>query len=205
MQRRRAALRLPRPHHRQRGRDAAIRGHRDPRDRLPDEPDRLRRAARRGGHRRASGGGVGGGRPGRRDPLPRGHRPGAADHEHPRADPRGGTGPEGDLHHAGRHLRDGRPTQLDRRLLQDLRAPAGASAPLRAEGRRNDRAGGRAALRGDGAGPDGRFRRWNAGDLGRGGRGGRAGTPDCHGSGMAVDRRGAGPHRAARRPRPRRI
>ena len=60
-----------------------------------------------------------------------------ADLRHPGAAPPGDARPLGDLHDAGRCVRVGGPAQLDRRLLQDLRAAAPAADPLYGRCRRS--------------------------------------------------------------------
>ncbi len=56
--------------------------------------------------------------------------------QHPRAHPRGDARPEGHRAHGGRHLGDGGSPQLDRRVVQDLRAAARPAVALHLEGRR---------------------------------------------------------------------
>ena len=64
--------------------------------------------------------------------IPGPDRSGAADDGSARADPRVRTGLQGHLPDGGRHVRDGGPAQLDRRLLQDLCAAARAAVALHA-------------------------------------------------------------------------
>ena len=59
---------------------------------------------------------------------------------HPRPQPRSGAGRRGDVPHGRRHLRDGGPPQLDRRLVQDLCPAIGADVALHAAGGQRDQA-----------------------------------------------------------------
>ena len=66
--------------------------------------------------------------------IPRAGEPGAAVPRHPRPDPRGRARPSCRRAHRGRYLRDGGPPQLDRRVLQDLRAAARLAVAVHAPG-----------------------------------------------------------------------
>ena len=126
--------------------------------------------------------------------FPEGHRPGAADHEHSGPDARG-----------SRRVLKVTCTMLgDTFEMEDQRnwtdasyktyvRPLGLPHPFILKAGRDDRAGGRAELRGDGAAPHGRRRRRHAGGLRHGGRRGRAGTSHRHGSSNGI--------RPTRRPR----
>ena len=106
--------------------------------RLHHQPHRLRGAssACRRGWRTVDGGACR--RTHRREQVPRAGRSGLPVPRHPCADARDPAGPQSDMPHGGRHVRDGGPPQLDGRLLQDLCAPARASLALHAEEGRED-------------------------------------------------------------------
>ena len=104
--------------------------------------------------------------------VPRADQPRPALLRHPRADARGGARRLGHLHHGERRrLRDGGPAQLDRRLLQDLCAPAAPAVALHAPEGREGRAVGPAEL--FRPHPRRRVRRGAAADPGRDRRGDR--------------------------------
>ncbi len=128
---------LQRDHHRGGRWQPGVRGGGDGGQRLRDQPHRLRGAA----SDRGRGGRAGRGPPCRRHHrarhLPGADRSGVPLPGHPRPDPRGSAGRADHLPHGGRCLRDGGSSQLERCLLQDLRAAAGQALALYA-GRRRD-------------------------------------------------------------------
>ena len=138
---------------------AGVRGPGHGGHRLPDQPHRLRHPAPDRGRGRRAGRGPACRRHQRAFDLP------GADRSHlpvpgrPCAHPRGPAGRQGDLHHGGRCLRDGGSPQLERCLLQDLRAAARQALALHDQGRRDHRAVGAAGARRPGSPGRGRRRR----------------------------------------------
>ena len=184
-------------------RHAPLRSDRHRDHRLRHQPDRLRGPAPDRGRGRPAGRGPAHRRSHRALDLSGADRPHVPVPGRPGADPRGAARRAGHLHDGGRCLRDGGSPELERCLLQDLRAAARQALALYAQGRREHRTVGRPDRQRRGPESRGRGRSDAARARARRGRRDRAGARSQPPAGARRgDARGRGSDQEARAPVP---